>query len=573
MKLDLYISLMASPVNAAHVFISASTVDEDASPADSIGTLSADFGTGPHTWSIVLDADSKFAIGGAGSDELVVRTGASFNYEAAASHLVTVRATDSLSATEDRVLNIAVNLLAPTIVTPLSDLTDNIANGPFVIDYSASYAGSNRTVFLSEAGDNVTIDTEAETITIPAEIYADTIIVGISNDAGTVYDSFVVTLTETNTAPTASDISAGVTVPVGTSPVMASSVPSDGGNIDLDGDFVGTFNGDILLGSTGTVSWYDITGDAIFYTYDVETDEGTGAGQIEISDTNELTLHHPVTDFIDGRDYGLIWDAGFITNLGGISITGNSDPAVLSFTATAGSPTTVSAHSTIPAKLVSYWELEEASGTRTDIAGSNDLTDQNTVTQTTGKQGNAALFTAANSEYLSITDAAQTGLGITGDISLGGWVNFASLPTDGNSMWFAGKWATAGNQRGYRFGISNTSGVYSLMGSISVSGAGGSAVDEVTHTFSPSTSTWYHVVWTYEASTAVQKIHLNGSEVASATGIRNSIHDSTTIFALGEVNLASHLDGALDEFLVADAVLTSTEVTFLYNSGSGRPYD
>ena len=62
--------------------------------------------------------------------------------------------------------------------------------------------------------------------------------------------------------------------------------------------------------------------------------------------------------------------------------------------------------------LQCYWKLEEASGTRiaTYALGDSafcDLSDNNTVTQNTGKLGYAAQFVAANSEYLSIADNAN----------------------------------------------------------------------------------------------------------------------------------------------------------------------
>ena len=57
--------------------------------------------------------------------------------------------------------------------------------------------------------------------------------------------------------------------------------------------------------------------------------------------------------------------------------------------------------------LVSWWSLDETIGTRDDSHGSNNLVDHNTVGYTTGKQGNASAFTAANSEYLDIADNAD----------------------------------------------------------------------------------------------------------------------------------------------------------------------
>jgi hypothetical protein len=80
-------------------------------------------------------------------------------------------------------------------------------------------------------------------------------------------------------------------------------------------------------------------------------------------------------------------------------------------------------HSTLATGLVSYWELEEVSGTRVDSHGSNDLTDNNTVGSGTGIQGNCANLEKSNTEDLSISDASQSGLNITQDLSFSGWFN------------------------------------------------------------------------------------------------------------------------------------------------------
>lgn len=52
--------------------------------------------------------------------------------------------------------------------------------------------------------------------------------------------------------------------------------------------------------------------------------------------------------------------------------------------------------------LVSYWQM----GSANDSHGTNHLTNNNSVSFTTGKVGNAASFAAASSQYLSHADDA-----------------------------------------------------------------------------------------------------------------------------------------------------------------------
>jgi hypothetical protein len=83
-----------------------------------------------------------------------------------------------------------------------------------------------------------------------------------------------------------------------------------------------------------------------------------------------------------------------------------------------------SAASPLLTSLISYWNLNEESGTRADsvTATANNLTDNNTVTFVAdGKQGNAANFVSANNESLSI--ASNSSL-VCGDIdfTFGMWI-------------------------------------------------------------------------------------------------------------------------------------------------------
>lgn len=223
-------------------------------------------------------------------------------------------------------------------------------------------------------------------------------------------------------------------------------------------------------------------------------------------------------------------------------------------------------HASLTTSLVSFWELEEASGTRVDAHGANDLADNNTVTSATGKVGDAADFEDANSEYLSITDAAQTGLDITGDFSFNFWVNFESDP-DTNDACPIGKYGGAGT-RSYL--LQYIGGGWRVV--ISTNGTAEGVTTTVAHAVS--TATWYNIGATYDVSAGTLEIFVNGSSIGTGTGGPTSIADVAGAFNLGR-NAAggNYFDGLLDQVGVWTKLLSSTEMTDLYNGGAGLEYD
>jgi len=97
-------------------------------------------------------------------------------------------------------------------------------------------------------------------------------------------------------------------------------------------------------------------------------------------------------------------------------------------------------------RLAGYWKLTEATGaTRLDTtANNNDLTDINTVV----KVANGADFEFASSQYLTITDAAQTGLDLAGSaVTL---VAKITPESSANLGYLLSKWGPTSNKRGYR---------------------------------------------------------------------------------------------------------------------------
>ncbi|KKL76050.1 hypothetical protein LCGC14_2048770 [marine sediment metagenome] len=230
------------------------------------------------------------------------------------------------------------------------------------------------------------------------------------------------------------------------------------------------------------------------------------------------------------------------------------------------SPGDVKNHATLTNNLISYWELEETSGERADSHGSNNLTDNNTVLSATGKQGTAADFENNANEYLSKTDTAD--LSITGDLSFAMWIKIESFPANQTLL---GKWNPSGDQRSYSFFISTGN---KLRAFISDDGSNANTSKLFfTHT-ALTTATWYHIVIAYDASAGTMDLWINNSAQTQISGHKTSIDDSTADFGLGN-NFADfgYFDGIQDEVGIWNRLLITSEVSDLYNSGAGIPYD
>jgi trimeric autotransporter adhesin len=218
---------------------------------------------------------------------------------------------------------------------------------------------------------------------------------------------------------------------------------------------------------------------------------------------------------------------------------------------------------------VAYWKLEESSGTRADEIGGHTLTDNNTVTGATGKLGNAAQFTAANSEWLSVADHAD--FAFTTAFSGQAWIYPDSVT--GNHE-IAGQW-NWGSDPGWSIRLAGAELLCLIAAS---SGDLGSNYGQTTDA-SLSTATWYHVVWVYDGSgannAAKLKIYLDGTQkTLSFTGtIPTSLQGPTTDVVLGRfTGIGNYWSGRQDAVGLWSRALTSTEDTTLYNSGAGLEY-
>jgi hypothetical protein len=216
--------------------------------------------------------------------------------------------------------------------------------------------------------------------------------------------------------------------------------------------------------------------------------------------------------------------------------------------------------------LVAFWELEEASGQRNDTHGTNHLTDNNTVTQAAGKVGNAAQFTAANNESLSIADNAALSVG---DIAftVWGWCYLDSLGVQ-RVMLCKGSGNSAATSE-YRVAVNASNAV-----TFSVSDGATLTTKTVSVFGALAASTWYFIECYHDPAADVIGIRINNNTAETAA------HSVGVQDGAGNVRLGTRpagdsdfWNGRLDQWGIAKRLLTSGERAAHYNGGAGRAYD
>jgi len=214
--------------------------------------------------------------------------------------------------------------------------------------------------------------------------------------------------------------------------------------------------------------------------------------------------------------------------------------------------------------LVSFWPLNEnTTGTRTDYVDGNDLTSVNTVVSSIVAPivySRSALFAAANSEELTITDASQTGLNPSGSFTASCWVRAGTITT-ATSTGFLTKYLTTGNQRGYA--IFYNTGFAPARLSFTVSSDGTFANSTTVYEeFALVVNTWYHLAVVYDDGASTIELFRDGSSVTSGSH-SGGIHASTDDFRLGNATFGEYFDGRMEAVGFWSRALDSSEITQL----------
>ena len=220
--------------------------------------------------------------------------------------------------------------------------------------------------------------------------------------------------------------------------------------------------------------------------------------------------------------------------------------------------------------LISYWNLDEASGDAVDAHGSNDLTNVSSATYGAAKINNGVILNGSD-QYLTIADGAQSGLDITGNLTLAFWINFSSYNGSTGYMPLGKADFVAADTRAYyiEFNISG-SNKFDFE-----AGDGSSSVRQGV-SWSPSTGVWYHLAVVYTTAAGSVKFYVDGvQQGATQTGFPTSIANTSAAFQIGaglDGAQSYFINGMIDEVGVWARALSGAEITALYNSGAGLAY-
>lgn len=213
--------------------------------------------------------------------------------------------------------------------------------------------------------------------------------------------------------------------------------------------------------------------------------------------------------------------------------------------------------------LVAYYKMDESSGTAYDVFGNKNLTNTSSVSFSTGKINNGAVFNGSN--YLVNTS----------------WYTVPSAVT--LSLWYK----TSNNYSGAE-GIvcrkDNNSGARYIYGLIigdnkivmATYHSPTSTSREIKSGFTINDGSWRHFVGVFDFSNGTMALYCNNSLVGTSS-LTNLAGQSGGLLTIG-VDGSNLVSGKLksgdmvDEVAYFDRVLTSTEITNLYNNGNGLTY-
>jgi hypothetical protein len=214
--------------------------------------------------------------------------------------------------------------------------------------------------------------------------------------------------------------------------------------------------------------------------------------------------------------------------------------------------------STLYTGLVSYWKMDEASGTRSDSVGTNHLTDNNTVTSGAGILGTAGTYVAGNGEFLSVADNPTISFA-DNDFSFSVWARMATKTVNRP---FMVKHSGVGN---FEYAIRYTQFNDRITCVLNTTVVADTVLG------SPVLDTWYLCVGVHDTTADQVRFYINAGTPTTVALVGGTV-DSTGPLLFGrDSNISSvYQDGMIDDAAIWNRVLTAAEIAELYNGGAGK---
>ena len=218
-----------------------------------------------------------------------------------------------------------------------------------------------------------------------------------------------------------------------------------------------------------------------------------------------------------------------------------------------------------PSGIISWWSAE---GNALDQAGTNNGALMGPVTYTNGEVGQAFNFDGASS-YIFVTNSAS--LNPPGAFSIEGWIY---LTNDAPQSMILSKWGDRGEYDDSRsYALSTIAGLGLLFSISDLANQENNAFQQITINGVLTLNAWTHVAATYDSTTGIRNLYVNGTNVLSITNTPVAVYASSTPVTIGawlrgSGDVEGYFPGLIDELSLYGRALSGSEIQAIYIAGS-----
>jgi Concanavalin A-like lectin/glucanases superfamily/Bacterial Ig domain len=217
-----------------------------------------------------------------------------------------------------------------------------------------------------------------------------------------------------------------------------------------------------------------------------------------------------------------------------------------------------------PSGLVSWWRAE---GNTLDQMNVNNGLPVGPVSYISGEVGQTFSFNGTSS-YVSISNSPS--LNPTGAFSIEGWI----YPTQDGNQKILSKWGDEGvynNNRSYN--LVTVSGLGLAFSISDLANQANNAFQTFAVTGVLTLNAWNYVAATYDSTTGIRCLYVNGVIVGSHTNAPVAVYNSVTPVTIGSWlrqpgTVQDYFKGSIDELSMYSRALSSSEILGIFNAGS-----